>query len=139
MGAAENVEFVRRAYEAMMSADLQWMAEHTADDVVFHQGGHFPTAGTYHGRDAMFGHYMEFMTMVEGKFSAELIDILASEERTAAVISVTIGYEGRELRFDEVHLWRLRSGKLVELHALPFDPYEIDEFLAGAQVATSDS
>src|SRR5436853_2243426 len=105
MTAAENVEFVRRAYEAITTADIPWMAEHTADDVVFHQGGHFPTAGTYHGRDAMFGHFMDFMTLVEGKFTLDLVDILVSDDRAAVVLSVTIGYQGRELRFDEVHLW----------------------------------
>src|SRR4051812_14034724 len=131
MTVSDNVEFVRRAYEAISAADIPWMAEHTVDDVVFHQGGRFPTAGTYKGRDAMFGHFMEFMTLVDGKFTLDLIDVLASDERAAAVLSVTIEYEGRQLRFDEVHLWRLDGNKLVEMHALPFEPYEVDAFFAG--------
>src|SRR3954463_2452391 len=47
MTADATVKFVRRAYEAISAGDIPWMAEHTADDVVFHQGGRFPTAGTY--------------------------------------------------------------------------------------------
>src|SRR3954452_18719104 len=120
MGTTENLEFVRQAYDAMARADIPWMQEHTAPDVVSRQGGRFPTAGTYKGRDAMFGHFMEFMTLVDGKFTLDLIDVLASDERAAAVLSVTIEYEGRQLRFDEVHLWRLDGNKLVEMHALPF-------------------
>src|SRR3954464_8885107 len=131
MTVATNVEFVRRAYEAITAADIPWMAEHTVDDVVFHQGGRFPTAGTYKGRDAMFGHFMEFMTLVEGKFTLDLVDILVSEERAAVVLSVTIGYQGRELRFDEVHLWRLDGETVLEMHALPFEPYDVDALFSG--------
>src|SRR5437588_12033559 len=115
MTVEANVTFVRRAYEAITTADMPWMAEHTADDVEFHQGGRFPTAGTYRGRDAMFGHFMEFMTMVEGQFSLDLRDILASEERVAVYLDVTIGYQGKQLTFDEVHLWKIEDGLLVAL------------------------
>ena len=34
-------------------------------DVVFHHGGGFPTASTYSGRDAFFGHVMEFFTLAD--------------------------------------------------------------------------
>ena len=78
----------------------------------------------------MFGHFVEFMTLVGGQFSIELRDLLASDDRVAAVIEVTIGLNGEQLRFDEVHLWRLADGLLVEMNALPFDLYQVDEFFA---------
>src|SRR4051812_24758560 len=124
MGAQENVELAKRAYAAIAAADIPWITEHTADDVVFHQGGRFPTAGTFRGRDAMLGHFMEFMTLVEGQFAIEPVDFLASEERVAAVIRVRIGMGSDQLEFDEVHLWRIRDGKMVEMHAVPFEPYD---------------
>jgi hypothetical protein len=43
----------------------------------------------------------------------------------------------RKLTFDEVHVWRLQDGLLVEMHAVPFDPYEIDEFFAKEPTAAS--
>ena len=137
MGTQENLEFVRQAYEAIARADIPWMSEHTSPDVIFRQGGRFPTAGTYRGREAMFGHFMEFMTLVGGQFSIEAKDLLASEERVAAVIAVTIGLGERQLTFDEVHVWRLQDGLLVEMNAVPFDPYEIDEFFAKEPSARS--
>src|SRR5215472_2492461 len=131
MAADENLEFVQQAYRAMADGDIPWLYAHTAEDVVFQQGGTFPTAGTFRGREAMFGHFNAFMTLVEGRFGIEPVDLLASDERVAAVIRVTIGLRGREIVFDEIHLWRVEDGLLREMHALPFDPYAVDAFFAG--------
>ncbi len=125
-----NLEFVREAYDAMARMDIDWMHAHTSPGVVFRQGGRFPTAGAYRGRDAMFGHLMEFMAMVDGQFSIEARDLLASEERVAAVITVTTSVGDQELRFDEIHFWRIDDGMLIEMDAIPFDPYTVDDFFA---------
>ena len=133
----ELVELARAAYDAMARGDIPWMQEHTHPDVVFQQGGRFPTAGTFYGRDAMFGHFVEFMTMVEGKFSIDVHDILASDQRAAAYITVEIGWQGKQFSFDEVHLWTIADGLVVDMRALPFDPYALDDFLAGAAAPSS--
>src|SRR3954471_15774528 len=112
MTADATVKFVRRAYEAISAGDIPWMAEHTADDVVFHQGGRFPTAGTFKGRDAMFGHFMEFMTMVAGEFSIEPHRLLADDEYVTSLITVTIGKDGRRLAFDEAHIFHVVDGMM---------------------------
>jgi uncharacterized protein len=125
-----NLDFVRQAYDAMSRADLPWMEAHTSPDVVFRQGGRFPTAGTHVGREAMFGHFIEFMTMVGGNFRIEVKDLLAGEERVAACIAVTIGLGEHTLAFDEIHLWRIAEGLLVEMDAVPVDPYAVDAFFA---------
>jgi uncharacterized protein len=136
MAAPENIEFAKAAYEAIARADLDWMQEHTHPDVVFQQGGRFPTAGTFNGRDAMFGHFMEFMTIV-GSFSLEPHDFLGSEQRVAVHLTVTTGVGDKQLSFDEVHLWTIADGLLVDLRAIPFDPYTVDEFFAEAVVDTA--
>ena len=133
----ENIDFAKAAYDAISRADIPWMQEHTHPDVVFQQGGHFPTAGTFHGRDAMFGHFMEFMTMVEGKFSMDVHDILASDDRAAVFLTVEVGYQDRTLTFDEVHLWKFADGLLVDMRAIPLDPYALDDFFAGAATSAS--
>jgi hypothetical protein len=129
-GTMTNVELVGEAYGAMARADLAWMEAHTSPAVVFRQGGRFPTAGTYVGRDAMFGHFIEFMTMVGGNFRIDAKDLLASDTRVAAYITVTIALDGHDLAFDELHLWRIEDGLLVEMDAVPMDPYAVDEFFA---------
>jgi len=132
MTAQDNIDFARQAYDAMAAADVDWMLAHMHPEVVFVQGGRFPTAGTYRGPDAVLGHFLEFMTLVEGNFSMTPHDFLGSDERVAAVITVTIGLGGRQLDFDEMHVFKIVDGLLVEMHAVPFNPYEVDEFFASA-------
>lgn len=125
-GAARNIEFAKRAYGAMMAGDIAWMVEHTDPAVVFVQGGSFPTAGRFEGRDAMFGHYQEFMALVGGQFKLDAHDFLGSDERTAVYLTVTIGTGDDRIEFEEVHLWRIGDDRLLELQAVPFDPYSVD-------------
>lgn len=129
--AQENIEFAQAAYKAMAAADMEWLVAHTHPDVVFQQGGRFPTAGTYHGRDALFGHFGEFMALVRGEFALEPHDFLASHERVAVHLTVTLGSGDNRFQFDEVHLWRVSGDQVVEMHAIPFDPYAVDAYFAG--------
>ena len=137
MAPQDNIDFARQAYEAIARSDIEWMVAHTHPDVLFVQGGRFPTAGTYPSRDAMLGHFLEFMTMVEGNFSIVAHDYLASEERVAVVLTVTVAYGGETLDFDEIHLWKIVDGLLVEMRAIPFDPYVVDAFLVGASAGVA--
>ena len=128
----DNVRFAEAAYDAMARGDVEWLQEHTDPDVVFQQGGRFPTAGTFAGRDAMFGHFMEFMTMVAGDFSIEPHDFMANDRRVAVHITVRVGVGGKELSFEELHLWTVADERVIDMRAIPFDPYEVDEFFAAA-------
>src|SRR5947209_17640969 len=128
MAEHPNATLIRQAYDAMAKGDIPWMEEHTDADVIFHQGGRFPTAGVYKGRDALFGHFMEFMQMVGGDFSIEPHRLLADDEFVTALITVSIGKDGRRLSFDEVHIFNVANGLLKQMWAVPYDPYEVDEF-----------
>src|SRR4051812_30432538 len=124
-GSQGNVELVRAAYEAMAGGDVAWLSEHTSPDVVFQQGGRFPTAGTFAGRDAMFGHMMEFLAMVEGNFSLDPHDFMASDDRVAVLLTVAVGVGERDLAFDELHVFTIADGLVVDMRAIPLDPYAV--------------
>ena len=128
--AHPNEELARVAYRAMTTGDVPWLEAHTHPDVRFFQGGRFPTAGAYEGRDALFGHFMEFVTLVEGNFALDLHDVLVNDDHVVALLNVTIAKGGKELSFPEVHVWHVKDGLMTEMWAIPQDPYPIDEFLA---------
>src|SRR5262245_33541515 len=104
---------------------MEWLTAHIAADAVFHQGGRFPTAGTYTGRDAIFGHMLEFLTMVDFSMKMTLQDIAASNERVMLILTVALDYQGRHLEFDETHVWRIDDGSAAELWAIPHNPYAV--------------
>ena len=128
----DNVQFAKDAFDAITQGNTDWLSAHMHPDVVFHQGGHFPTAGTYSGRDAVFGHMMEFFTLVDFTFKSQLIDVAGSEYRAMVLLKVEFDYKGKHCEFDEAHIWRIEDGLAVEMWAAPLDPYAVDAFFAAA-------
>ncbi|HEX6393411.1 MAG TPA: nuclear transport factor 2 family protein [Acidimicrobiales bacterium] len=131
MSEHPNAAFARSAFDAMGRGDTDWLFAHMDPEVVLHQGGRFPTAGTHRGRDAVFGHMMEFFTLVDFSMKTRVHDIAATDEHTISLVQVSIDFQGRHLDFDEAHVWHVRDGKAVEMWAVPKDPYTVDEFFAG--------
>lgn len=133
MGRAdENVQFAKDAFDAIAQGDTDWLAAHMRDDVVFHQGGRFPTAGTYHGRDAVFTHMMEFFALVDFSFKMQLVDVAGTSERAMVLVRVAFDYKGKHFEFDEAHIWHIADGLTVEMWAAPLDPYAVDAFFEAA-------
>jgi ketosteroid isomerase-like protein len=126
-----NAQIAREAFDAMARGDVDWLQAHMHPDVVFHQGGRFPTAGTYEGRDAVFGHMMEFFALVDFSMKIAVHDIAATDDHAVSLVQVSIDYQGRHLDFDEAHVWHIRDGVATEMWGVPKDPYAVDEFFAG--------
>jgi uncharacterized protein len=125
-----NATLAREAFEAIARGDTDWLVAHMHPDVVFHQGGRFPTAGTYAGRDAVFAHMMEFFTLVDFSMKTDVHDVAATDDHVISLVRVSIDYQGRHLDFDEAHIWHVRGGHTIEMWAVPNDPYTVDEFFA---------
>jgi ketosteroid isomerase-like protein len=125
-----NQEFARAAFDAISSGNSEWLDAHMSDDVEFFQGGRFPTAGHYSGKEAVFGHMMEFFVLVDFSMKLSLHDVLATDDHVVSLVTVSIDYLGRHLDFDEAHVWHIRDGKVKEMWAVPKNPYEVDEFFA---------
>ena len=130
MAMHPNEQFARDAFDAIGRGDTEWLQAHMHADAVLHQGGRFPTAGTYKGRDAIFGHMMEFFTLVDFSMKMALHDVAATDEHATVLVQVSIDYQGRHLDFDEVHVWHVRDDVVTEMWAIPKDPYEVDAFFA---------
>src|SRR5204863_7988039 len=105
MAEHPNARLARDAFDAMGRGDVDWLQAHMHPDVVFHQGGRFPTAGTYTGRDAVFGHMMEFFALVDFSMKIAVHDIAATDDHAVSLVQVSIDYQGRHLDFDEAHIW----------------------------------
>ena len=59
MGTAENVELVRRGYEAFNAGDMATLSELFAEDAVWHVAGNGVLSGTKQGRDAVLAYFGE--------------------------------------------------------------------------------
>jgi ketosteroid isomerase-like protein len=127
---AENEALVRRIFGAF--ADKQGLALRNAfaDDAVWSVPGHGTMAGTYRGRDAIFRFLGRLPKETDGTYASALIDVLASDDRAAALYRASGERHGRTLALDQVLLFRIVDGLVHEVLALPSDPDAFDEFWA---------
>jgi ketosteroid isomerase-like protein len=87
-------------------------------------------AGTYEGRDAIFRFLARLPKETDGTYHSELVDVLASDERAAALYRARGTRHGRTLELDQVLLFRFADGLVAEVLALPGDPDAFEAFWA---------
>jgi ketosteroid isomerase-like protein len=111
----ENIEIVRRGYEAFNRGDLEGVFAGTASDFEFVASGAIPgVGGVYRGPEGL----RRFIDLFWGEFDDarqeihELID--AGDHVLASVTQSGRGkLTGIDTRWNTWHVWTLRDGKVV--------------------------
>lgn len=130
MGATENEALVRRVFDAWARKDGYSLRDAFADDCVWVVPGGGTMAGAYRGRQEIFRFLGRLPKETGGTYSSRLIDVLASDERAAGLYRASGTRRGRSLDLDQLLLFTIRDGRIVEVVALPTDPAAFDEFWA---------
>jgi ketosteroid isomerase-like protein len=131
MGAAEDVEFVRRGYNAFGTGDMATLHGLFAEDAVWLTAGTGVLSGPKEGRDAILGYFGELMTRSGGKFVVTLTDLMAGNDGRVAALQHTHGErEGRTIDTDAVNLFTLSGGVVTEVREYFRDTGESDAFWA---------
>jgi hypothetical protein len=128
VAAAENAALVRRIFDAFARSEGFALRGLFAEDAVWVVPGHGAMAGTYRGRDRIFRFLTRLPRETEGTYGSELRDVLASDERAAALYRARGRRRGRELELDQVLLFRIEDGLVQEVLALPSDPEAFEAF-----------
>ncbi|WP_400159603.1 nuclear transport factor 2 family protein [Arthrobacter sp. BPSS-3] len=114
MGSADNVELVRRGYEAFNSGDMATLSEIFAEDAVWHVAGSGVLSGTKQGRDAILAYFGELGARTQGNFHAKVQDIVGGEEHTVAIQRTVAEGNGKTLDMGSVIAFVVRDGKVAE-------------------------
>jgi hypothetical protein len=85
-------------------------------------------AGTYEGRDAIFRFLGRLPKETAGTYESRLIDVLASDERAAALYRASGERNGDRLDLDQLLLFRIEGGLVREVLALPTDQSVFEAF-----------
>ena len=125
-----NESLVRTLFDAFARKDAFGLRGLFADDAVWHVAGASLMAGTYEGRDAIFRFLARLPKETDGTYGSRLIDVLASDDRAAALYRATGSRLGRHLDLDQLLLFRFADDRIIEVVALPTDPAEFDAFWA---------
>jgi hypothetical protein len=128
VSAAENGAVVRTIFDAFARREGLALRGVFAEDAVWAVPGRGVMAGTYEGREAIFRFLAKLAKETVGTYSSELIDVLASDDRAAALYRARGTRNGRTLELDQVLLFRIESGLVREVLALPSDPDAFESF-----------
>ena len=128
MSKADNEAVVRRIFDAFARKQGFALRDVFASDAVWIVPGGGVMGGVYHGREAIFRFLGRLPKETDGTYESRLVDVLASDDRAAALYRASGDRNGRRLDLDQVLLFRLSDGLVHEVLALPTDPSAFDEF-----------
>ena len=130
MSAAENVDLVRQIFVAFARKQGFALRGLFAEDAVWTVPGGGAMAGVYRGREEIFRFLARLPKETSGTDGSELVDVLASDERAAALYRARGERRGRTLELEQVLLFRIEDGLVLEVLALPSDPEAFEAFWA---------
>jgi len=130
VSAAENAAVVERIFDAFARKEGLALRGLFAEDAVWSVPGHGIMAGLYEGREAIFRFLAKLPKETGGTYGSELIDVLASDDRAAALYRARGARHGRTLELDQVLLFQIEDGVVRRVLALPSDPDAFEAFWA---------
>lgn len=110
-------EVVRSVYEAFARADVEAVLTRFDEEIEIRQSEELPWGGVYRGREEALRFFGTLVSHIETKVEIERL-ILAGD--TVVEVGRTCGRApatGTEFAIDEVHVWRVRDGRIVSMHA----------------------
>lgn len=128
--AEVNAALVRRIFAAFARKEAMALRDVFAPDAVWRVPGSGTMAGTFHGREEIFRFLGRLPKETGGTYRSELVDVLASDDRAAALYRASGERLGRSLDLDQLLLFRIVDGRVWEVLALPSDPAAFDAFWA---------
>ena len=128
MARAENEALVRSIFAAFAEKRGFALRDVFAEDAVWSVPGSGTMAGTFTGREEIFRFLGRLPKETDGTYSSSLIDVLASDDRAAALYRASGERKGRRLEIDQMLLFRIEGGLVQKVLALPSDPAAFDTF-----------
>jgi uncharacterized protein len=130
VSAARNDAVVRRIFDAFARQQGFALRDVFAPDAVWTVPGDGVMAGVFRGREEIFRFLGRLPKETAGSYRSRLIDVLASDERAAALYRASGERRGERLDLDQVLLFRMEHGLVQEVLALPSDPAAFEAFWA---------
>jgi ketosteroid isomerase-like protein len=115
--SAENVEIVRRAYEAFNGADPEAAIELLDPDVEWTLPSHFPDAETWRGRDNV-AEGLRGRAASWNSLNIEVRELIDAGDKVVALVRIRgqAALTGLDLSGNEdAHVWTLRDGLAVSV------------------------
>ena len=126
--STENLELIRRGYEAFGRGDIGTVLGVLDPNIHWHIPGRSPLSGDYEGHDEVIAFFTKTQELAAGTFAIQVDDLLAGAQRVAVLCTVSAQRHGQHWSATEVHVWRVANGRAVEFREYQGDQQAEDEF-----------
>ncbi|MDR6505129.1 nuclear transport factor 2 family protein [Arthrobacter oryzae] len=128
MGSQENIDLVRRGYDAFGAGDMATLGELFNDDAVWHVGGSGALSGDKSGRDAILAYFGELVSRSGGTVKVTLDDVVGGDNHTVGVQRNHAERDGKAMDQRAALVFTIRDGKVAEVYEFLEDTARNDEF-----------
>ena len=125
---APNAVIIRKAYEDFARGNIPAVFAAFDPSITWHVPGHGPLSGDYSGHDRIGGFFQRTMELSGGSFSIDVHNVLSEDDLVVVLATVNVQRNGISASFPEVHIWRMRDGKVVEFYEYQGDEQREDQF-----------
>jgi uncharacterized protein len=126
----DNMDRVRRGFEAFAASDLATLTELFDADAKWHSEPTGILAGNYKGRDAIFAMFARVGQETAGTFRSVPSTMAASGDKVFVECEVTGDRKGRKLKAGEVLTFTLAGGRVREVRLYQSDAAQSAAFWA---------
>lgn len=130
-----NAQLARRAWDAIARGDAEALRAALAPDLIWHATAPgTPWAGVHQGMEAAIDMLARVGEATDA-FDADLVDVLASDERVLILFRVRIAIGTHRVDLDYLLLARIAGEQFAEVWTAALEPRVIEAFWAGATAA----
>jgi ketosteroid isomerase-like protein len=130
----EEIELVRKGYDAFIAGDIEWLNEHMHENIVWHVGGHSRFAGDYRGREDVLAFFAKAVQVAVNEFDVH--DIAAGDDHVVAVLDATWRTpNGDSFWSRAVQVFHIANGQAIESWFLVEDQPGLDAFIDAASTS----
>ncbi len=121
-------EIIRKAYQDFAQGNIPSVFAAFDAAITWHVPGHSPLSGDYRGHDQIGGFFQRTMELSGGTFSIDVHNVLADGDLVVVLATVKAQRNGVAATFPEVHVWRLKNGRVAEFREYQGDEQREDRF-----------
>ena len=131
MAAEDDVELVRRGFEAFIAGDMVGLNEHLHENIVWHTPGHNVLSGDHRGRESVLAFFAKSVQIALPEF--DIHDVVGSEDHVVALLTVRWRRNDNGESFEDhgVTVFHVADEQALEVWNLQEHQSEFDQFLEG--------
>lgn len=124
-----NVQFVIDGHMRLERGDMQAISAMFADDIVWHEFGTSPLAGSFSGIDAVLAYWRDYFDAAGATFNQDITQIMANDDYVTSIVHMTGQKVDRTFDQTAVDIMRMGGGKIVEFWRYYADVEEAHSFI----------